>query len=78
MSAPIAEAKIELPVAAKRSLNYDEGAELTAEREKVRLLRLACESICDEWGRNHDANPIGAGQRMSTIAGKVLEKVEQD
>jgi len=41
MSAPIAEAKIELPVAAKRSLNYDEGAELTAEREKSERYRLA-------------------------------------
>jgi len=52
--------------------------ELAAEREKVRLLTNACESICDEWGRNHDANPIGAGQKMSTMAGKALEKAEQD
>ena len=51
-------------------------AELTAEREKVRTLRDACDQICDEWGRNHDANPIGAGQRMSTRAGKALEATE--
>ena len=51
-------------------------AQLTAEREKVRTLRDACDQICDEWGRNHDANPIGAGQRMSTRAGKALEATE--
>jgi hypothetical protein len=51
--------------------------ELATEREKVRVLRLACDQICEEWGRNHDANPIGAGQRMSTLAGKVLEKLEE-
>ena len=50
--------------------------ELATEREKVRLLRDACDQICDEWGRNHDANPIGAGQRMSTRAGKALEATE--
>ena len=51
-------------------------AKLAAEREKVRVLRSACESICEEWGRNHDANPIGAGQRMATRAGKALEATE--
>jgi hypothetical protein len=51
-------------------------AELHAEREKVRTLRLACDQICEEWGINHDANPIGAGQRMSTRAGKALEATE--
>ena len=50
--------------------------ELAAEREKVRVLRLACDQICEEWGINHDANPIGAGQRMSTRAGKALEATE--
>tara|TARA_R110002126_G_scaffold60415_1_gene157308 strand:- start:1893 stop:2150 length:258 start_codon:yes stop_codon:yes gene_type:complete len=50
--------------------------ELAAEREKVRTLRDACDQICDEWGINHDANPIGAGQRMSTRAGKALEATE--
>jgi hypothetical protein len=51
-------------------------AELATEREKVRTLRLACDQICEEWGINHDANPIGAGQRMSTRAGKALEATE--
>ena len=50
--------------------------ELAVEREKVRLLRDACDQICDEWGRNHDTNPIGAGQRMATRAGKALEATE--
>jgi len=50
--------------------------ELATEREKVRTLRLACDQICEEWGINHDANPIGAGQRMSTRAGKALEATE--
>ena len=50
--------------------------EIAAEREKVRTLRDACDQICDEWGINHDANPIGAGQRMSTRAGKALEATE--
>ena len=50
--------------------------ELAAERAKVRVLRSACESICEEWGCNHDANPIGAGQKMETLASKALEKLE--
>ena len=50
--------------------------QLGAEREKVRVLRAACESICEEWGKSHDANPIGAGQKMETIASKALEKLE--
>ena len=53
-------------------------SELAAERQKVRALTAILESICEEWGRNHDANPIGAGQRMATMAGNVLEKLEQD
>jgi hypothetical protein len=51
-------------------------AQLKAEREKVRLLRLACDQICEEWGCNHDTNPIGAGQRMATRAGKALAATE--
>ena len=50
--------------------------ELAAEREKVRVLRDACESICEEWGDNYNTNPIGAGLRMATRAGKVLEAME--
>jgi hypothetical protein len=40
MSAPIAEAKIELPVAAKRSLNYDEAAQLIADSEAKAILEM--------------------------------------
>ena len=50
--------------------------ELAAERQKVRVLRDACESICEEWGDNYNTNPIGAGLRMATRAGKVLEAME--
>jgi uncharacterized coiled-coil protein SlyX len=50
--------------------------ELAAEREKVKALRDACESICEEWGDNYNTNPIGAGLRMATRAGKVLEAME--
>lgn len=52
--------------------------ELVAERQKVRALTAILESICEEWGRNHDANPIGAGQRMETMASKALEKLEDE
>lgn len=50
--------------------------ELITERQKVRVLTAILESICEEWGRNHDANPIGAGQRMETLASKALEDME--
>jgi len=49
--------------------------ELATERAKVRVLREACEFICEEWGRNHDA-PFCAGQRMETLASKALEELE--
>lgn len=51
---------------------------LATERQKVRGLTEILESICEEWGRNHDANPIGAGQRMETLASKALEKLEDE
>lgn len=50
--------------------------ELATEHQKVRALTAILESICEEWGRNHDANPIGAGQRMETLASKALEDLE--
>ena len=68
--------------ALERELNESRNAErlarvqFSAERAKVRLLREACESICEEWGENHDANPIGAGGRMYTHASKALAKTE--
>tara|TARA_R110002126_G_scaffold121626_1_gene263188 strand:- start:319 stop:633 length:315 start_codon:yes stop_codon:yes gene_type:complete len=66
----------ELAIETERATHYRD--EWQKERAKVRTLRDACDRICEEWGRNHDANPIGAGQRMSTMAGKALEKLEQD
>ena len=49
--------------------------ELAAERAKVRTLREACESICEEWGRNHDV-PFLAGNKMDATATAALEKTE--
>lgn len=49
--------------------------ELAAERAKVRTLRSACESICEEWGRNHEA-PFLAGHKMDATATAALEKLE--
>ena len=71
----------ELARTLEHELNESRNAErlarvqLGAEREKVRVLREACESICEEWGRNHDA-PFCAGQRMETLASKALEELE--
>lgn len=50
-------------------------AELATERAKVKTLRSACESICEEWGKNHDA-PFCAGSEMEKLASKALEKLE--
>lgn len=49
--------------------------ELATERAKARVLRSACESICEEWGKNHDA-PFYAGSEMEKLASKALEKLE--
>lgn len=49
--------------------------ELAHEREKVRVLREACESICEEWGKNHDT-PFRAGSNMEKHATAALEKTE--
>ena len=51
-------------------------AELAAERQKVRVLRDACESICEEWGDNYNTNPFGAGNRMDRHATAALEATE--
>ena len=50
-------------------------AELATERAKVKTLRSACESICEEWGKNHDA-PFCAGSEMEKLASKAREKLE--
>ena len=49
--------------------------ELAAERAKVRVLRSACESICEEWGKNHDA-PFCAGISMEKRATAALAATE--
>jgi hypothetical protein len=51
-------------------------AQLAAERENVRALRLACERIVAEWDSAYDANPIGAGGLMYTLASKALGSTE--
>jgi hypothetical protein len=51
-------------------------AQLKAEREKVLALRLACERIVEQWDKNHDANPIGAGGRMYSRASAALAATE--
>lgn len=50
--------------------------QLAAEREKVQALRLACERIVNQWDADHDANPIGAGGRMYTLASAALSATE--
>ena len=49
--------------------------ELERERAKVRTLREACESICEEWGCNHDA-PFCAGSEMEKRATAALAATE--
>ena len=64
----------ELAIELERATHYRD--EWQKERAKARALRDACESICEEWGDNYNTNPIGAGLRMATRAGKVLEAME--
>ena len=63
---------VEATLASERG---DHLRELAAERAKVRVLRSACESICEEWGRNHEA-PFLAGHKMDATATAALEKTE--
>ena len=51
-------------------------AQLTAEREKVRALREACESIEEQWDKNHSANPFHAGNMMQSHAMRALAATE--
>ncbi len=51
-------------------------AQLAAEREKVRALRLACERIVEQWGKNHDAAPFHAGNLMYSRASAALAATE--
>ena len=50
--------------------------ELEREREKVRTLREACGSICEEWGANFSSWPIGAGNKMEKHATAALAATE--
>ena len=51
-------------------------AQLKAEREKVRALRLACERIVEQWDKNHDAAPFHAGNVMYSRASAALAATE--
>ncbi len=50
--------------------------ELAAEREKVRTLRETCESIEEQWDKNHSANPFHAGNVMQSHAMRALAATE--
>ena len=49
--------------------------ELATERAKVKALREACESICEEWGAYHAA-PFLAGSNMEKHATAALAATE--
>lgn len=50
--------------------------ELEREREKVRTLRETCESIEEQWDKNHSANPFHAGNVMQSHAMRALAATE--
>ena len=50
--------------------------ELECERAKVRALREACESIEEQWDKNHSANPFHAGNMMQSHAMRALAATE--
>jgi len=52
--------------------------ELATEREKVRVLRLACERIVEQWDKNHDAAPFHAGNLMYSRASAALAATESE
>ena len=51
-------------------------ARVEREREKVRTLREACESIEEQWDKNHSANPFHAGNVMQSHAMRALAATE--
>ena len=71
----------ELARTLEHELNESRNAErlarvqLGAERVKAQTLREACESICEEWGCNHDA-PFCAGSSMEKHATAALAATE--
>ena len=50
--------------------------ELATEREKVRVLREACERIEEQWDKNHSANPFHAGNVMQSHAMRAMAATE--
>jgi hypothetical protein len=52
--------------------------QLATEREKSAALRLACERIVAEWDSAYDANPIGAGGWMYSLASAALAATESE
>ena len=50
--------------------------ELERERAKVRTLREACESIEEQWDKNHSASPFHAGNMMQSHAMRALAATE--
>ena len=47
-----------------------------AAEAKVRVLRLACERIVEQWDKNHDAAPFHAGNVMYSRASAALAATE--
>ena len=50
--------------------------ELATERAKVKTLREACESIEEQWDKNHSANLFHAGNVMQSHAMRALAATE--
>ena len=63
---------VEVTLASERG---DHLRELAAERQKAQALTATLESICEEWGRNHDA-PFCAGSNMEKLATAALAATE--
>jgi hypothetical protein len=69
---------LERELAESRNAERLARVQLGNEREKALALRLACERIVEQWDKNHDANPIGAGGRMYSWASEAMEKTERE
>ena len=69
------EQKSNLLVTALKSAG-DQATRAERAEANVRILRAACESVAEEWSRNHDANPFAAGNRMMRLADTVLATTE--
>ena len=49
-----------------------------AAEAEVRVLRLACERIVEQWDKNHDAAPFHAGNVMYSRASAALAATESE